>query len=184
MATGKGLFILNPCHMSIVAVIVMCLVPATPFMKKIHSMWTSWLFGASLAIMVPHLKGMADWEIFLYFIEHIMIVPVGPLVLYRRYGYQMPDLQNQLASFASVGFYQFVILFPASVLTKVNLNFALCHSPGDPLYPYFKEDYFFFGFFYLNFASFLSRWFYYALVYPLQLITTTEVEKECFEMKE
>ena len=59
--TGKGLFILNPCHMSILGVIVLCLMPTTPFMRKVHSMWSAWTYGATLALLVPHLNGIGEF---------------------------------------------------------------------------------------------------------------------------
>ena len=170
ISTGKGLFVLNPCHISILGVIVLCIAPSTRKMRKIHSMWTSWLFGATLAVLIPHLNGIGEFEKILYFVEHLIIVPVGPIILYRRYGALRPTLTNQFACFCSLALYQTAVLFPLSYLTKVNLNFALCHSPGDPLYPVFGKYYFFPAMFYLNFASYLARWFYYFLVYPLRYV--------------
>lgn len=170
LATGKGMFLLNPCHVSVLGVIVLCVAPSTTLMRKVHSMWTAWLFGATLALLVPHLNGIGQFEIWLYYIEHLVIVPIGPIVLFRRYGALRPTFANQFACFSSLAFYQLLVLFPLSYLTKVNLNFALCHSPGDPLYPVFGLYYFFFAMYYLNFASYLARWFYYFLVYPLRYI--------------
>ena len=61
ISSGKGLFILNPCHVAISGVIVLCVMPSTVSMRKLHSMWTSWLFGATLAIIVPHLAGISSF---------------------------------------------------------------------------------------------------------------------------
>ena len=51
--------------------------------------------------------------------------------------------------------YQYAILTGISDLTKVNLNFTLCHSPADASFDIWGHWYFFFGQFYLNIASYL-----------------------------
>lgn len=170
MAAGKGLFMLNPCHISLLGVIVLCVAPSTARMHKLHTMWTSWLFGAFLALFFPHLRGISDFEVYLYFLEHLLIIPIGPIILFRRYDFVKPNFKNQFAAFASLGIYQCSVLFFFSVLTSVNLNFALCHSPSDPFFAIFGKWYFPFAMFYLNFGSWMSRWVLYLMVYPLRLI--------------
>jgi hypothetical protein len=66
------------------------------------------------------------------------ITPFGYLVLSRRYKFIKPTLVNQIAAFSSLGIYQVAILGPLSIMTMANLNFALCHTPADPLFPYVK----------------------------------------------
>ena len=169
MIMRKGLFIFNPCHLSCLGVIVMCLKSSTSTMRTFHTMWTSWIFGAALALSVPHLNGVSEVEIYLYYLEHYLIVPIGPVILYRRYGFLQPTVKNQLAAFSSMVCYQLSILFILSITTKVNLNFVLCHSPGDPFYPYLGHWYFPFSVYYLNFASWLFRYFLFIFLSPLKL---------------
>lgn len=128
----------NPCHISISVVIILCLVPSTPAMRRLHTMWTTWIFGALLALLVPHLYGISEFEVVVYYVEHLFIVPIGLVVLYRRYGFLPPTIKNQFAAFSTMVIYQMGVLFPLSLATKANLNFALCHSPGDPFFHYFK----------------------------------------------
>lgn len=156
----------NPCHIAVLGVAILSLSPSTVFTRKMHSMWSAWMYGATLALLSPYLLFLTDFEIFLYYLEHFLIVPIGPIVLCRRYGILKPTKLNQFVCFSSMALYQIVVLFPLSVATQVNLNFALCHSSGDPFYPIFKQYYFFFAMFYLNLASYLGRWFYYFLAYP------------------
>jgi len=68
-------------------------------------------------------------EYILYYVEHIIILPLGPLVLYRRYGIVRPSFKNQIASFGSIAIYQLTVLMLVGRWFKINLNFALCHSP-------------------------------------------------------
>jgi hypothetical protein len=67
------------------------------------------------------------------------IIPFGYLLLSRRYTFVKPTFKNQLAAFSSLALYQFLILTTFSIITMANLNFALCHTPADPLFPYVKR---------------------------------------------
>ena len=58
--TRKGMFIFNPCHMTLIVMICLMISPSTPFMKKVHTFWTTWLFGAFLALFIPHLEGISN----------------------------------------------------------------------------------------------------------------------------
>jgi len=64
---------------------------------------------------------------------------------------------NQLVGFSSFAVYQLAVLAPVSILTKGNLNFALCHTPADPIYKMFGYHYFSIHNFTLNLASFILR---------------------------
>lgn len=55
-------------------------------------------------------------------------------MLYRRYGFVFPTFKNQMAAYATFVIYQLAILVPLGLLTQVNLDFALCHSPATPFY--------------------------------------------------
>lgn len=61
LMTGKGLFIFNPCHISILVLIILLLAPTTNFTRKLHTCWASWLFGAMMAIGLPHLEGIGEF---------------------------------------------------------------------------------------------------------------------------
>ena len=56
--TGKGAFILNPCHVTLVITIYLLISPVNSFTRKIHTCWTSWLYGAVMALLIPHLEGI------------------------------------------------------------------------------------------------------------------------------
>ena len=124
----------------------------------IYTAWTGWLFGPYMATFVPHLNGLNNFQIFLYYYEHIALIPLGFLVLTKRYGFMTPTFKNQMAAFGTIAIYQLYVLVPFSRSTMVNLNFALCHSPADPLYPIVKYYYFAFCTVFLNIFSYLARW--------------------------
>jgi hypothetical protein len=76
-------------------------------------------------------------EFVLYYVEHLVILPIGPLVLRRRYGNMLPKFKNQVAAFGTILAFQMLVLMTTSRALKVNLNFTLCHSPAEP----FFDDY-------------------------------------------
>lgn len=54
--------------------------------------------------------------------------------------------------------YQLAILGPISIMTMANLNFVLCHTPADPLFPYVKYQYFVVCTVALNVFSYIFRY--------------------------
>lgn len=101
-------------------------------------------------------------------------MPVGPIVLYRRYGFLRPSFRNQMAAFATMVIYQLTVLTNFGILTQVNLNFALCHSPADPFFPHIGYHYFTAGVVVLNVFSFMGRWVNYAMVFPIRMLSEYE----------
>jgi hypothetical protein len=89
------------------------------------------------------------------------IIPFGYIILSTRYVFVKPTFKNQIAAFCSLALYQLAVLGPLSILTMANLNFALCHTPADPLFPYVKEHYFPICTLALNVISFFFRYLTY-----------------------
>ena len=90
-----------------------------------------------------------------------IVIPLGPLILNRRYGFLKPNLTNHVTAFSSIMIYQVGILAPMSRIFMVNLNFTLCHSPADPFYDKIGYYYFAVATIHLNMASYVFRWFTY-----------------------
>ena len=93
MSTKKGLFIFNPCHTNLVFVAVLMLLPTSRNSKLIHLVWEPWIFGPIFALLFPHLYGINEFEIYIYYIEHwsvwfdfkIVIKTFG-LIIYEIFG--------------------------------------------------------------------------------------------------
>jgi hypothetical protein len=131
VVTKRGLFILNPCHVALFLMLFLLGAEdnSSIFMRRFHTAWTAWLLGPFGAITWPHLEDISTFEFVLYYVEHLVILPIGPLVLHRRYGNTFPAFKNQIASFGTILAFQTLVLMPISRALKVNLNFTLCHSP-------------------------------------------------------
>jgi hypothetical protein len=71
-----------------------------------------------------------------------VILPIGPLVLYRRYGNLFPSFKNQMASYSTILAFQMLVLTVISRALRVNLNFTLCHSPAEPFFDAYGYHYF------------------------------------------
>lgn len=59
--TGKGLFIFNPCHLSLLVLAILLLVPTTNFTIKLSTCWAAFLFGPLMALTLPHLYGISQF---------------------------------------------------------------------------------------------------------------------------
>ena len=68
-------------------------------------------------------------EIVAFFGEHYLIWPLGPLILYRRYGFAFPNWYNHLTAYGFTQLYHQLFLIPLGWMTKVSINFMLCPSP-------------------------------------------------------
>jgi hypothetical protein len=110
--------------------------------RRLHIAWTAWLLGPFGALAFPHLEDITMFEAVLYFVEHLIILPIGPLVLYRRFGNCRPGFKNQIASFSTLLAFQTLVLVSISRALKVNLNFSLCHSPQEPYFADYGYHYF------------------------------------------
>ena len=154
----EGLFLLNPCHVTLILQLILmvgdnsCL-----WMRRLHTVWTGWLFGPFGALIIPHLQGLSLVEIIVFFGQHLLILPFGPMLLARRYEYLRPDFKNHAIAFGSIIIYHFIILVPVCRIFKVNINFMLCHSPAEPLFPAFGYHYFFLEVFNLKWIGYVIR---------------------------
>ena len=155
----QGFFMLNPCHTTILLQSVLLLAPdnTTPFMKMLHTTWSGWAFGAFGAFIWPHLEGLSLLEIVLYYCEHLVILPIGSIVLHRRYGTLRPNFKNCILAFSVLLLCQVWVLTPLSRIFKVNINFTLCASPAEPFWPGWGYHYFTIECFFCNFVSICVR---------------------------
>jgi len=57
LAAKRGFFLLNPCHITLALMLFLLITKdnSTTFMRKMHTAWTAWLFGAFAALAIPHL---------------------------------------------------------------------------------------------------------------------------------
>jgi len=148
----------NPCHFAILVEIYLLVSKNTKTNVAIYTAWSGWLFGPYMANLIPHLNGIDDFEVILYYFEHLAIIPFGFLVLNKRYGFLKPTWRNHLPAFSTIAFHQFWVLVPLSRSNMVNLNFSLCHSPADPSFPIIGCYYFVACTFFLNIFSYIFRW--------------------------
>lgn len=158
VSTKRGFFMLNPCHVALLLMLVLLRVKDNSgvLARRLHLAWTAWLLGPFGALAWPHLEEISMFEFVLYFVEHLVILPIGPMVLARRYGNTFPNLRNHLAAYSTFLVFQLLMLTPLSRLYRVNLNFTLCHSPSEP----FFEDY---GYHYYPIEIFNVCWISYAV---------------------
>ncbi len=54
--------------MALIVFIILAVSPSTPFMQKLHNCWLTWVYGAYVAISIPHLEGVSQIEVYLYYL--------------------------------------------------------------------------------------------------------------------
>ena len=167
---GTMIWLLNPCHVTVLIQATLSLAPNTPLFQKVHTYWSAWVFGAMLALAIPHTYGLSLFEVIVFYLEHCYIFPFGPLLLYRRFGFLKPTLTNQLASYSSIMVYHLTVLMFVGITTMVSINFVLCHSPFDPFSPYIGYHQFTAYIIFTNFVSYVGRWASYFIVLPLKFL--------------
>lgn len=122
----------NPCHISLMVLVVLLLGDnSSDRMRWLHTVYGGSLFGAFAALVIPHLENLNLAEIVAFFGEHSLIWPLGPLILYRRYGFRAPGWRDTLVGFGCYILYHIIVLVPICRLTKINVNFQLCPSPEE-----------------------------------------------------
>jgi hypothetical protein len=126
----EGLFMANPCHVSLLMLLVLLRGNNnSPAMRWLHTAYSGWTLGAFAALLIPHLEGLDLLEQGVFFAEHYLIWPLGPLILYRRYGWGLPGWRDHFTAFGTFLLYHLVFLVPLGRWTKVSINFQLCPSP-------------------------------------------------------
>ena len=58
LITKRGLFILNPCHVALLFMLILLAAEDNTniYLRRLHNAWTGWLFGAAAAFIFPHLE--------------------------------------------------------------------------------------------------------------------------------
>uniref|UniRef100_A0A915E8S0 Uncharacterized protein n=1 Tax=Ditylenchus dipsaci TaxID=166011 RepID=A0A915E8S0_9BILA len=138
--TRTLIFFLNPCHLSTVLQLILLKIP-----QENHGPWAVQLFrfhlytvpGALMALAFPILNTrLMIGEMFIYFVQHILIVSVPFYLMSIKDTYSPESLTNYswpMFSASLLVLYHFLFLQTVSLLTQVNLNCIMCPAVSDPL---------------------------------------------------
>jgi hypothetical protein len=154
--SGQLVFILNPCHFVGLLESVILLYPSNLRQRILYTALMNTLFSPWIAIFFPVTLGLnAPFEFEMFWVEHILVALVNPLVLSlcnRYYTANTISVKNHIFAHICFGLWQRTVLFPLSQLTHANLNFTLCGAAVDPFegfigkwYYVFSEVYIFIG---------------------------------------
>lgn len=127
---GHELFLLQPCHVFSV-VLAACLVfvdtrgAEVLFNMHLSVQWAPWL-----ALLTPDLRDYGlPWEIPFFFGQHWLITLIPFYLIFRRRFQIYACWPWAVAAHTFWSLYHLVVLFPASVVFGVNLNYMLV-APG------------------------------------------------------
>jgi len=61
---------LNPCHTTVLiqSYLLAAKDNTSPWVRKVHTIWASWVFGAFGAFAWPHLENLPVIEVVLYYV--------------------------------------------------------------------------------------------------------------------
>lgn len=137
--TRTVIFLLNPCHLSTILQLILLKIP-----EESHGPWAVQLFrfhlytvpGALMALLFPILNTrLMIGEMFIYFVQHALIVGVPFYLMSLKGTYSTESLTNfswPIFSASIIILYHFMFLQTVSLLTHVNLNCILCPAVSDP----------------------------------------------------
>ncbi|KNE57352.1 hypothetical protein AMAG_03072 [Allomyces macrogynus ATCC 38327] len=131
--SGTRIFLLQPCHVSMVTLIIMMLwspmssVPHVVFNVYLHTMW-----GTLLAIFSPDLRDNKQFlEVENFWFEHYALLITPLIITYNNRLVAFPASRDlALASFLFKALYHSFVLAPVSLRSGNNLNYLLMPPPG------------------------------------------------------
>ena len=124
------IFMLNPCHFSLLLQSLFLIKKNTKTMKLCFYISTLNIFTGVLGLINPLTNGLTKVEKVFFVWEHILLAIINPFVLMiyknRYYHHAELTLKNHILAHCFFSLYQRLILFPISQLLFVNINFTLC----------------------------------------------------------
>ncbi|CAD5229467.1 unnamed protein product [Bursaphelenchus okinawaensis] len=135
--TKTGIFFLNPCHITTSLQLLLLKMPENhPLTTQLFRFNMYTMPGALIALAFPILNTrQMVGEVFIYFLQHTLIVLVPLYLIYLGAGFNPESSSNYawpVFSMSVLLLYHFVILQPISFITHVNLNCILCPGVSDP----------------------------------------------------
>jgi len=156
---GKGIFLLNPCHVVLLIQAYLLSVKKTEAQNVVYANLVSFIFSPWCGIIFASYGGLnAPYEIEFYWFEHIFSALINPLVLITGGRYRDRQFWNfsyRLIGFAFFSLYHRVVLLPAALGSYANLDMTLCHGSTDPWYPMLGKWYYLFADLYLQIPSYI-----------------------------
>ena len=142
LSTGRGLFLLQPCHLSNALLCALTLAPGGGGgggggdSLAARAAWVDALakYGTAAALLWPDIgPDPAPGEVTSFFLQHALLCALPALWIARR-RYPLYAGARALAyAWAVVGAIHFAALLPASVLAGKNVNYMMMPPPG--VYP-------------------------------------------------
>lgn len=139
------LFLLQPCHMSVLLLLILMLHPGGENSAlRVHFLFNVYLhisWGGMLAIAFPDTRGYSQLlEMEMFWIEHafLVIVPIY-MMLTRRFQVFKPSPNMGFTSFLMFALYHSFVLASLALASGRNLNYVMNPPPG--LLEYFGKYY-------------------------------------------
>lgn len=134
---GRVWFMLQPCHMSGVLLLITLVYPdkRSPIPHIFFNIYLHLQWGALAALAFPDLREHTMiGETFNFFAEHILLLVVPVYMIYCRRFVVLPKSKEiLLLSFFSYSFFHTPVLHVTSLISGFNLNYMFAPPPIKPL---------------------------------------------------
>jgi len=174
---GKGIFLLNPCHVVLLIQAYLLLTKKSETKNVIFANLVSLIFSPWCGILFAVDIGLdGPYEVEMYWFEHFLSALINPLILIigRRYrDRQFFDISYRFIGFAFFSLYHRLVLLPLALATWANLDQTLCHATTDPFYPIFGKYYYLMADFYIQIGSIMFAYSFLLVAEVLYFIQDT-----------
>ena len=159
------IFILNPCHLVTLLFGIVSLMPFNRFSDTLFCFSMASCFGAWIGIVFAENGELGQFELTMYYVQHVFAAFLAPVILFLGGRYSPSDqLRWPLPYFGFIFFsiYMRYFLAPISAFSWANLNHTLCAvEDNDPWRAWFQMGkwYYLWSDFYLAYTSIASQYF-------------------------
>ncbi|ORX88059.1 hypothetical protein K493DRAFT_290848 [Basidiobolus meristosporus CBS 931.73] len=140
--TDSTIFLLQPCHVSLVILLTVLICPKTWRLPHVlFNVYLNIMWGTILALLFPDYRSYTLFlEVENFILEHWLILLTPLYIFYtRKVAVWKPSVSMTLASHCFYALYNVVILLPFALVSGQNLNYQL--SPPVQLLPVFGKFY-------------------------------------------
>ncbi|ORY00482.1 hypothetical protein K493DRAFT_256355 [Basidiobolus meristosporus CBS 931.73] len=166
--TDSTIFMLQPCHVSVVILLVVLIYPKNRrFPHVLFNIYLNIMWGTILALLFPDYRSYTLFlEVENFVLEHWLILLTPLYIFYtRKIAVWKPSISMTVASYCFYALYNSVILLPFALCSGKNINYQL--SPPVQLLPILGK-YYRFG---MNIIclplTFLMRWILVSVAFKL-----------------
>jgi hypothetical protein len=126
--TGRGWFLLMPCHYFSCIQVYLLLAPRSAWTERVFNHYIYIVWPQIMAVIFPDTTGYScDIEMYLYWVQHTLLIVIPLYTLVMRTERLWPySWRTHFTCFAIATLTQHNVLTLCSIMSGKNINFMLC----------------------------------------------------------